>query len=254
MQGLYVADALAADQSVTGYAVTIDGPEGLRKRVLAEYALIYMLNVPDLASRRDRGGSQVCSRRRRAGVLCRRDDQRGLLQQGVLRRREGALARSAWFTPSLLMAQTAKIPDLTVTDHPIFSILAGQENPLVDFVKINAFFPVDPAAPKAEGAKVIASLRDGSPLMIEHEFGQGRVLTCLTAAGPASLSETLQMLAVNAESPENSPRPSGTTGPAAAPARPSSSPSTRDRPASGPQGSGACPGDWSARRFARPSI
>ncbi len=27
VQGLYVADALAADQSVTGYAVTIDGPE-----------------------------------------------------------------------------------------------------------------------------------------------------------------------------------------------------------------------------------
>lgn len=205
VQGLYVADALAADQSVTGYAVTIDGPEGLRKRVLAEYALIYMLNVPDLAPDATEAVRKYVREGGGLAFYVGETINAAYYNKEFYAEGKGLLPIQLGFTPSLLMAQTAKTPDLTVTDHPIFSILAGQENPLVDFVKINAFFPVDSAAPKAEGAKVIASLRDGSPLMIEHEFGQGRVLTCLTAAGPASLSETLQKLAVNAESPGEQP-------------------------------------------------
>lgn len=206
IQGLYVADALAADQSVTGYAVTIDGPEGLRKRNLAEFALIYLLNVPELppdateAVRkyvRDGGGLAFFVGETINAAYYNKEFYAG---------GKGLLPVSIGFTPSLLLRVEGKqSPDLVVTDHPVFAILSGQENPLIDFVKINAYFEVDSAAPRAEGAQVIASLRGGAPLMIEHEFGKGRVLTCLTAAGPASLSETLQKLAINPDSPEEQP-------------------------------------------------
>lgn len=205
IQGLYVADALAADQSVTGYAVTIDGPEGLRKRVLQEYALIYMLNVPDLAPDATEAVRKYVREGGGLAFYVGETINATYYNKEFYAEGKGLLPAQLGFSPSLLAAQTAKVPDLTVTDHPVFAILAGQENPLIDFVKINAFFPIDRVSPMAEGAKVIASLRDGSPLMIEHEFGRGRVLTCLTAAGPASLSETLQKLAVNPESPGEQP-------------------------------------------------
>ncbi len=206
VQGLYVADALAADQSVTGYAVTIDGPEGLRKRNLAEFALVYLINVPELppdateAVRkyvRDGGG---------LAFFVGETINAGYFNKEFYAGGKGLLPVSLGLTPSLLPpVEGTQTPDLVVTDHPVFALLAGQENPLIDFVKINAYFAVDPSAPKAEGAKVIASLRNGAPLMLEHEFGKGRVLTCLTAAGPASLSETLQKMAVNPDSPGDQP-------------------------------------------------
>lgn len=206
VQGLYVADALAADQSVTGYAVTIDGPEGLRKRNLSEFALVYMLNVPELPPD---ATSAVRKYVREGGGLAWYAGETinaAYYNKEFYAGGKGLLPVTLGFTPSLLPPVEGTLkPDLVVTDHPVFAILAGQENPLIDFVKINAYFAVDPAAPRAAGARVIASLRDGAPLMIENEYGAGRVLTCLTAAGPASLSETLQKLAINPDSPGEVP-------------------------------------------------
>ena len=206
VQGRYVADALAADQSVTGYSVTIDGPEGLRKRNLAEFALVYLLNVSELPPDATEAVRQYVREGGGLAIFVGETLNAAYYNKEFYAGGQGLLPVSLGFTPSLLPpVQGPPTPDLVVTDHPIFAILAGQENPLIDFVKINAYFAVDPTAPRAEGARVIASLRDGSPLMIEHEFGRGRVLTCLTAAGPAALSETLQKLSMNPDSPGELP-------------------------------------------------
>ena len=206
VQGLYVADALAADQSVTGYAVTIDGPEGLRKRNLAEFALVYLINVPELPPDATEAVRKYVREGGGLAFFVGETINAGYFNQEFYAGGKGLLPVSLGLTPTLLPpVEGTQTPDLVVTDHPVFTILAGQENPLIDFVKINAYFAVDASAPRAEGAQVIASLRDGAPLMIEHEFGQGRVLTCLTAAGPASLSETLQRMAVNPDSPGEVP-------------------------------------------------
>ncbi len=206
VQGLYVADALAADQSVTGYAVTIDGPEGLRKRNLAEFALVYLVNVPELPPDATEAVRKYVREGGGLAFFVGETINAAYYNKEFYAGGKGLLPVSLGFTPSLLPpVEGTKTPDLVVTDHPVFAILAGQENPLIDFVKINAYFAVDASAPRAEGTRVIASLRDGAPLMLEHEFGQGRVLTCLTAAGPASLSETLQKLALNPDSPGDLP-------------------------------------------------
>ncbi len=206
VQGLYVADALAADQSVTGYAVTIDGPEGLRKRNLAEFALVYLVNVPELPPDATEAVRKYVREGGGLAFFVGETINAAYYNKEFYAGGKGLLPVSLGFTPSLLPpVEGTKTPDLVVTDHPVFAILSGQENALIDFVKINAYFAVEASAPKAEGTRVIASLRDGAPLMLEHEFGQGRVLTCLTAAGPASLSETLQKLALNPNSPGDLP-------------------------------------------------
>ncbi len=206
VQGLYVADALAADQSVTGYAVTIDGPEGLRKRNLTEYALVYLVNVPELPPDATEAVRKYVREGGGLAFFVGETINAAYYNKEFYAGGKGLLPVSLGFTPSLLPPmEGTKTPDLVVTDHPVFAFLSGQENPLIDFVKINAYFAVETSVPTADGTRVIASLRDGAPLMLEHEYGQGRVLTCLTAAGPASLSETLQKLALNPDSPGDLP-------------------------------------------------
>ncbi len=207
IQGQYVADALAADQAVTGYAVTIDGPDGLRKRALDDYSLVYLLNVADMPPDAVDALKRYVTQGGGLAWFAGETINGAFYNQQLYAEGKGLMPMALGVSPSLLPVQPgSKTSDLVVTDHPIFTLLAGQENPLVDFVTINAFFPVDSARPLADGAKVIASLRDGSPLMIEHEFGQGRVIACLTSAGPTALSETLQKLAV-ADLPPDAPPP-----------------------------------------------
>ncbi|RLS51896.1 MAG: VWA domain-containing protein [Planctomycetota bacterium] len=207
IQGQYVADSLAADQAVTGYAVTIDGPDGLRKRTLDQYSLVYMLNVADLPPDAVEAVQKYVSRGGGLAWFAGETINAAFYNQQLYAEGKGLLPMALGMSPALLPpSPSSQAADLEVTDHPIFSLLAGQENPLVDFVTINAYFPVDRDRSLAERSNVIARLRDGSPLMIEHEFGQGRVIACLTSAGPTALSETLQKLAL-AELPTDAPPP-----------------------------------------------
>ena len=43
---------------------------------------------------------------------------------------------------------------------------------------------LDEELPQSTNVRVVAELRDHSPLVLEHRFGAGRVVTCLTSAGP----------------------------------------------------------------------
>src|SRR5690606_18289825 len=47
-EGLYIADALAADRSVTGFAPLIVDVDGLRRTAIDEYQSVYLVNLADL--------------------------------------------------------------------------------------------------------------------------------------------------------------------------------------------------------------
>jgi len=85
--------------------------------------------------------------------------------------------------------ETNTTVDMQVSDHPLFSVFAGQDNPLIEAVTISKYFPLSQEwlrtqAQDASGVNVIATLRNQAPFIIEHRFGKGRIITCLTSAGP----------------------------------------------------------------------
>jgi hypothetical protein len=85
-------------------------------------------------------------------------------------------------------------PDIVAQDNDLFRILSGSDNPFIDQVFVNVYFPVDrdvlaKQRTKADGVSVLAELRNRDPLMIESRYGQGRIVTCLTAAGPIQSPE-----------------------------------------------------------------
>lgn len=81
---------------------------------------------------------------------------------------------------------STKTPDLQITDHPIFRIFTGENNPFIKMVNIEKYFAVKKGWKPAEGSptSVIASLRNGAPLAIDKKLGQGRVMAFLTTAAP----------------------------------------------------------------------
>jgi hypothetical protein len=73
-------------------------------------------------------------------------------------------------------------PDVEVTQHPLFQILAGRRNSFLPLVMVDYFYALaDGWQPPVDGsAKVIATLRNEAPLVIEKKLGKGRIIAQLT--------------------------------------------------------------------------
>jgi hypothetical protein len=77
-------------------------------------------------------------------------------------------------------------PDINAERHPIFAPLLDEQNPLIRLVNVEKFYRVSATWKPGEKntSRVIASLRNKSPLAIEQTFGEGHVVCFLTTAAP----------------------------------------------------------------------
>jgi hypothetical protein len=190
-QGQYIADALAADRSVTGYTATLDGPDYLRKFPLDGFHLIYLVNVAELpADGLDALEKYVAAG---GGLAWFMGDAvlPAFYNDKLYRGGEGLFPAPLASAPAALPRDVAGLggADLVLSNHPVLAILSGEENPFLDLVFVNEYYPLDSqwvfeTLPDSTQVMRVASLRDRQPLMLEHTFGKGRVFTCLTAAGP----------------------------------------------------------------------
>jgi hypothetical protein len=73
-------------------------------------------------------------------------------------------------------------PDADFSDHPLFKVFAGRRDSLASLLSIDYSYAVaDDWTPPADGStRIIARLRNQSPLVIEKSFGKGRVVAHLT--------------------------------------------------------------------------
>lgn len=186
-QARYLADALAADKSVTGFAPDLRTPEELRRISLQDYALVYLVNVAELAP--DALAPLETYVTNGGGLVWYMGDAvRPAFYNDKLFRPEGGLfpvkLGPAPESISETVGQGARIEP---GQHPLFAILTGGLVPILDQVNVNLAYrrdkPADDAPVVTKDATVVASA-GGSPLMYEHTVGRGRVFTCLTSAGP----------------------------------------------------------------------
>jgi hypothetical protein len=85
--------------------------------------------------------------------------------------------------PTQLMDQPGEAtPDLEVTQHPLFQVLAGRRNDFLPLVMVDYYYAVaeDWAPTDNDAVRVLARLRNSAPLVIEKTFGKGRVVAQLT--------------------------------------------------------------------------
>ena len=188
--GSYIADAIAADPKATGYAASIENVEYLRRRPLDGFACVYLLNVPELpADSIDALERYVAAG---GGLAWFVGDaiRPAHYNDALYRSGKGLFPVPLETAPKeLIVDATSPGADLITTKHPLFRIFAGEDNALIKLVRIFQFFPtakewVKDDQQRADGVQTIASLRSKNPLFLEHSFGKGRVITCLTTAQP----------------------------------------------------------------------
>ncbi len=77
-------------------------------------------------------------------------------------------------------------PDVQVDKHFIFRIFAELRNTFLQTVMVQRYFavPDDWKPPVDSTVRVIARLRNGAPLVVEQNYGKGRVVAFLTTAAP----------------------------------------------------------------------
>lgn len=186
----YIADALAADPQSTGISPRVDSVEFLRRGNLQDFRAIYLIDVPELpADALDAVERFVAAG---GGLVWYLGPQIRPLDytNRIYRDGEGLLpVPLANSSRELPIDITSSEVDLIPADHPIFAILAGSENPFLASVHVRRYW--GPAADwerddqrRRDQVATICRLRTGDPLVLEHRFGQGRVVTVLTSADP----------------------------------------------------------------------
>jgi hypothetical protein len=200
VQGQYVVDAIgdiAGGQRVlTGVKAVLESPDYLYKYPLDQFQSIVLINVPQLPEvgvvaleRYAAGGGGL------AWFLGNLVQPR-FYNERLYRDGEGIFPVRLAPTYALLPREAAgrRIPDLVPTDHPLLRVLTAAESVLLQYVTVNAWFPVDGewwegGTGRPASLTTVCALRNRAPLIFEHTWGprQARIVTCLTAAGPLFL-------------------------------------------------------------------
>jgi len=190
-EGSFVLDALAADPKSTGFAPVIENVEYLRRRSLDDFRAIYLVNVAEIPA----DGLDALEKFASSG--------------GGLAWFAGDAVRAAHYNDSLYREGSGLFPvsleaaprqliddstnpgsDLRTSAHPLFRVFGTEQESTIGRVRVESYFPVvrdwvKDDQQRKDRVATIAFLKNGDPLMFEHAYGKGRVITCLTTVSPA---------------------------------------------------------------------
>jgi Mg-chelatase subunit ChlD len=170
----------------TGINARIETPRYLNVNPLDPFQTIYLANVDRLDRSAIESLEEYVSSGGGLGIFMGERCRSNFINEELYRDGEGLFPVPVTGPTELLVDRLEKSPDLEVTDHPIFQIFAGERNSFVSTVLIDTYFGVPKAWKPAPGSttRVIARLRNGAPLAVEHAFGKGRVVVFLSTAAP----------------------------------------------------------------------
>lgn len=183
----YLSAALAPGGPVaTGITPRIEKPRYLSLNPLDQFHAIYLLNLERLDQSAIDAVEKYVKAGGGVGIFVGPRSTSKFLNQSLYRDGQGLFPVPVTGQAELLVDRLQKTPDLDVSNHPIFAILTGKRNSFLSTVVVQRYFAVPEDWKPATDVKVevIARLRNGDPLVVEREFGEGRVVSFLTTAAP----------------------------------------------------------------------
>jgi hypothetical protein len=191
--GYYMRTALSpGDKNAGGWRPQVEPPSFLRNHeALAEFSVIALLDVPRL----DEAEVEVLEAFVRGGgglaIFVGPQSQQPFYNNQLYREGEGLLPAPLAVPSQLLRDPADAQPDVSVADHPIFRVFAGQRNSFLSVANVDFYYALNPnwKAPESGDVSVIAELRNGAPLSMEKKFGNGRVIVHLAKLAPNSTEQ-----------------------------------------------------------------
>jgi hypothetical protein len=186
--GRELALALApGGNSRTGWQPKVEPASALADaEALSEHAAVCLLDVPRLADDELAALESYVQDGGGVAFFVGAETDRSFYNNRLWRDGEGLFPVPLKLPTQLLDRLDDESPDLEVTDHPLFRVLAGRRNNFLPLVLVDYYYAVpDDWQAGAEGTHVIAHLRNNEPLVVEKRFGEGRVVAQLTKLSSA---------------------------------------------------------------------
>jgi hypothetical protein len=183
----FVSAALAPGGAVrTGIGPRIETPRYLSLHGLESFASIYLMNIERL----DDGAVAALEAYVKGGggltLFLGEKCSARFFNDHLYRDGQGLMPLPLTNPSELFVDRLSQVPDMEVTDHPMFRVFTGGRNSFLATVSIERYFATVKGwkPPVNSSVHVIARLRNGAPLAVERKFGQGRVVAVLTTAAP----------------------------------------------------------------------
>lgn len=183
----FLATALAPGGKInSGIKPQIESNRFLRNNDLSPFAAIFLANLERLDPAEIEALENYARHGGGVAFFLGERSTSDFFNKQLYREGEGLFPLPLSQSVQLLVDRMEKTPDLEVTNHPIFSVFAGERNSFIGAVIVERYFAAAKNwKPDPESTtKVIARVRNGAPLVIEKKFGAGRVVAFLTKASP----------------------------------------------------------------------
>lgn len=184
--GYYLRNALSpGGQDLAGWSPQVETPSYLRQSAdLRKFAAIFLLDVPRLEQPAVDALESYVAGGGGLAIFVGPNVQRTFYNERLYRDGEGLLPVELDVPTQLVRNFDAAVADVRVTPHPVFRVFQGQRNSFLASVDVEFYYDVESDKDRAAGASVIASLRNGAPLVLEKRRGDGRVLVQLCKLSP----------------------------------------------------------------------
>ena len=198
---MYLRTSLAPEGVKTGIRVQTELPGFLSTTDLERFDVVVLLDVPRLEPSQVRPLENFAKNGGGVAFFLGPLTDAAFVSDILYHGGQGIFPVAPLVRETLLPDFLNKQPDLKVATHPIFRIFNSDESPLLSAVTIERYYSVQKTQelteagqtednPNAEtqtetsGVKIIGTLRNGSPLIVEKEYGKGRTVAFLTTAAP----------------------------------------------------------------------
>jgi hypothetical protein len=149
---------------------------------LNQQAAVCLLDVPRLADDELAALEEYVQSGGGVAVFVGAETDRSFYNDRFYRNGDGAFPVPLKLPNQLLDQEGEATPDLEVTQHPLFQVLAGRRNGFLPLVMVDYYYelPDDWSPPGDDSTKILARLRNNDPLVVEKKFGEGHVVAQLT--------------------------------------------------------------------------
>lgn len=173
----------------TGRRAQIERPEYLRDHSLDSFHTVYLLNIDRLEPPQIEALEAYV--RSGGGVVFFAGDatRTAFVNEALYRGGEGMFPLPLSSPTALYVERSDGVPDIAIEpSHPVFKRMAADEmsTKVFNLVLVDRYYagPKDWKPAEVTDATVIARLRNGEPLVVERQFGEGRFIAVLTTSAP----------------------------------------------------------------------
>ena len=147
----------------SGISPLIESPRFLRDHALDGFDAVFLLNFERLDPTEITALETYVRAGGGVGIFLGELNQADFVNKHLYRDGEGLFPLPLVGVTELLVDRNEQIPDVEVTDHPIFSVFAGQRNSFIGAILVEHYFaaPKNWTPPADSTTEVIARLRNG---------------------------------------------------------------------------------------------